>query len=107
MEDDVLSNMFETVDALFRIIAEETAARESISLEDAQEGMWALFESGLIRPVSDSDGMGIEPCLSRNERRAAARKNKLLADYRRRIGEGLLDRGEKHPASDAAVWAVW
>ena len=102
MEDDVLRSMLETVDAVFSITAEETADRENISLEDAQEGMWALFEAGFIRLVSHSDSMGIELCLSRNERRAAAKKNKLLANYRRRIGEGALDRGGTHPAR---VWA--
>jgi hypothetical protein len=102
MKDDVLRNMLEIVDVVFGITAEETADRENISLEDAQEGMWALFEAGFIRLVSHSDSMSIELCLSRNERRAAAKKNKLLANYRRCIGEGALDRGEKHPTW---VWA--
>jgi hypothetical protein len=90
MKADVLSNMVEIVDAVFSITAEETAVRENISLKDAREGMWALFEAGFIRLVNHSDGTGVEPCLSRNERRAAAKKNKLLANYRRRIGEGTL-----------------
>ena len=74
MKDDVLRNMFETVDAVFSITAEETADRENISLEDAREGMWALFEAEFIRLVSHSDSMDIEPCLSRNERRAPRRR---------------------------------
>ena len=45
MKDDVLRSMLETVDAVFSITAEETADRENISLEDAQEGI-ALFEAG-------------------------------------------------------------
>ena len=47
--------------------------------------MWALFEAGYIRLVDHSDGMGIEPCLTRNERRTAMKKNKVMANYRRRI----------------------
>jgi hypothetical protein len=77
MKDDVLRNMLETVDAVFSITAEETADRENISLEDAREGMWALFEAGFIRLVSHSDSMGIEPCLSRNERRAGREEEQV------------------------------
>ena len=83
MKDDDWDIMLEAVDAVFRFPAEETVVRENIPLEDAQEGMWALFEAGFIRLVGHGDGMGIEPCLGRTERRTAAKQNRPLANYRR------------------------
>jgi hypothetical protein len=87
MKDDVFRNTLDIVDAVLGIEAKETADRENIPLEEATEGMWALFEAGYIRLVSHSDGMGVEPCLTRNERRTAAKKNKVMVNYRRRSVE--------------------
>ncbi len=99
MNDDDLSTMFEIVDALFLILAEEAVLRENTSFEEAHEGTWTLFEHGFVRLVGDRDNLGIEPCISRNERRAVAKQNRLLASYRRRIAEGALPgRETEHPA---------
>ena len=86
MKDDELSNMFKIVDALFRIVAEQTAASERIPLEEAYEQAWSLYERGFVRLAggSDHDSLGVEPCIGRGERRAAAAQNRWLASYRRR-----------------------
>ena len=82
MNDDDLSSMFEIVDALFLILAEEAVLRENTSFEEAHEGTWTLFEHGFVRLVGDRDNLGIEPCINR-----------------RRIAEGALPgRETEHPA---------
>jgi hypothetical protein len=88
-DDDDLSIMLKIVDALFSSIAERAVAREGVPFEEALEGAWSVYERGLVRLVDypDRDSLGVEPCESRNERRTAARQNKLLASYRRRLVE--------------------
>ena len=98
MNDDDLSSMVEIVDALFRILAEEAAGREGVTFEEAHEGTWALFEHGFVRLVGDRDNLGIEPCISRNERRAAAKPNRVLASYRRRRAGDAPDEPGEPPA---------
>ena len=98
MNDDDLSSMVEIVDALFRILAEEAAGREGVTFEEAHEGTWALFEHGFVRLVGDRDNLGIGPCISRNERRAAAKPNRVLASYRRRRAGDAPDEPGEPPA---------
>jgi hypothetical protein len=78
--DDVL-----IVDALLHRVAEQTAAIKNISIEDALEETWELFERGFLRLVG-GDGdcpLGFEPT-SRTERRDAAKRNKQSIQARRR-----------------------
>jgi hypothetical protein len=98
MQPDVLGNFYVITDALFRVLAEETAARETSTVEEAYQGWWSLYERGLIQLVSDADGPRTLPCVSRNERRAAAKQNGPLSLYRRRLlGEGAAP-ATKHDA---------
>jgi hypothetical protein len=83
--DEAATITVKTVDALFRLIAEKTVASENVSLEEAQEGMWALLERGFLKLVDSDDSLGVEPCTSRNERRLAAKGNRALVSYRRRL----------------------
>ena len=57
--------------------------------EAAHEEAWVLFEQGYFRLVNEGDdaSLGVEPCYSRNERNAAMKQNRRLADYRRRVIE--------------------
>jgi hypothetical protein len=74
------------VDALFRPVAERAAARDNISIEDAVDASWTLFEAGFLRLVTDDDEhIGVEPCDNRAEQRAQARKNKPLVELRRQL----------------------
>jgi hypothetical protein len=78
--------MIKILDVLFRDLAEKAAARDNISIEDALDGSWTLFEAGFLRLVTDDDEhVGIEPCDNRAEQRAQARRNKPLVELRRRL----------------------
>jgi hypothetical protein len=85
--DDNLDTMVKTVDALFGSLAEKAVIREKVSFEEALEEAWALYERGHIKLVSEPgrDTLGIEFCMGRSERRAAAVQNRRLASYRRRM----------------------
>jgi hypothetical protein len=81
--DEALVKM---VDTLFRPVAERAAARDNISIEDAVDASWTLFEAGFLRLVTDDDEhIGVEPCDNRAEQRAQARRNKPLVELRRRL----------------------
>jgi hypothetical protein len=81
--DEALVKM---VDALFRPVAERAAARDNISIEDAVDASWTLFEAGFLRLVTDDDEhIGVEPCDNRAEQRAQARKNRSLVELRRQL----------------------
>ena len=74
------------VDALFRVYAEQAFAQEGISIEDALEVAWSLFERGCMRVVSrDAEHVGVEMCESRAEQRAQAAENRRLVEFRRRM----------------------
>jgi hypothetical protein len=79
--------MVKIVDVLFRGMAEKAAAENDISIEDAIEGSWTLFEAGFLRLVAgDDDRVGIKPCReARAEQRAQARRNSPLVELRRRL----------------------
>jgi hypothetical protein len=63
----------------------EQAAAESDAIEDAIDGTWALFEAGFMRLVAhDDDRVDVEPC-GRAEQHAQARRNRPLAELRRRL----------------------
>ena len=72
-----------TVDALFYRLS-NGACRADMILVDCHEELWTSFEQGHVKlKPGDDDSVGIEPCHSDDERRAAMEQNKLLADYRR------------------------
>jgi hypothetical protein len=74
------------VDALFRPVAERAAARDNISIEDAVDASWTLFEAGFLRLITnDDEHIGIEPCDNRAEQRAQSRRNKPLVELRRQL----------------------
>jgi hypothetical protein len=79
--------MVKIVDVVFRGMAEKAAAENDISIEDAIEGSWTLFEAGFLRLVAgDDDRVGVEPCRkTRAEQRAQATRNKPLVELRRRL----------------------
>ena len=81
--------ILETVDALFCSLADGIARRAHMTEEAAHEEAWVLFEQGYFRLVNEGDdaSLGVEPCYSRNERDAAMKQNRRLADYRRRVIE--------------------
>jgi hypothetical protein len=86
-EQETDEAMVKIVDVVFRRMAEKAAAENNISIEDAIEGSWALFEAGILRLVArDDDRVGIEPCReNRVEQRAQAKKNRPLVELRRRV----------------------
>ena len=80
--------VLDTVEALFYRLAVGIGVRADMSLADAHEEMWALFERGGFRlRDDDDDSVGVVPCHSDDDRRAAIEQNKRLAGYRRRIIE--------------------
>jgi hypothetical protein len=75
-----------TVDALFYRLSKGIVTRTGLSLVDAHEEAWELFEQGHFRMVGTDDGRAsVVPCHNDNERRTAVEQNKPLADYRRRV----------------------
>jgi hypothetical protein len=79
--------LVKNVDTLFHTLAEKAAAENDISIEDAVEGSWSLFEAGFLRIVArDDERVGIEPCReNRAEQRMQATKNKPVVELRRRL----------------------
>jgi hypothetical protein len=79
--------MIKILEVLLRDFAEKAAAQDNnISVEDALDGSWTLFEAGFLRLVTDDDEhVGVEPCDNRAEQRAQARRNKPLVEFRRRL----------------------
>lgn len=88
MQDDVLDNFYKIADATFRMFAEQ-AATENVTIEEALEESWSLYERGFLRLVSYDEGLRLVPCVGQSERRAAAKQNATLSGYRRRLlGDG-------------------
>jgi hypothetical protein len=78
--------MLKMADALFRPLAEQATADSDVSIEDALDGTWTLFEAGFLRLVTDDgEHVGVEPCDNRAEQRAQARRNRPLVELRRRL----------------------
>jgi hypothetical protein len=86
-EQETDEAMVKIIDVVFRGMAEKAAGENNISIEDAIEGSWALFEAGFLRLVArDDDRVRIEPCReNRIEQRAQAKKNRPLVELRRRV----------------------
>jgi hypothetical protein len=78
------------VDALFRHFAKQVSPKNGISIEDAIDASWLLLERGSLRLVNGDDGhLAVEPCgENRTERRAQARKNRPLIEFRHRMARG-------------------
>jgi hypothetical protein len=74
-------------DALFYRLADGISSRAN-----AHEEVWALFEQGCfrLRCGDDDDSVGVLPCESEHDRRAAMEQNKPLACYRQRIIEDAV-----------------
>ena len=86
-DDDDWNIILETVDALFCSLADGIARRAGMTEEAAHQEAWTLFEQGYFKLVNEGedDSVGVEPCYSCNERHAAMKQNRRLADYRRRV----------------------
>ena len=80
-------------DELFYRLALSVACRSNISLADAHEESWVLFEQGAFRLQcgDDESEFAIVPSHSEEDRRAAMKQNKPLADYRRRVIEAAVE----------------
>ena len=84
-EDEALSEPFRLADAAFREFAEMTAANEGGTFEQAHKATWRLFECGSLKLVDEGDRLRVRACITQAERRAAAKQNRPLAAYWRRI----------------------
>jgi hypothetical protein len=102
------------VDGLFLALAKKAAAEISISIEDAIEGSWSLFEAGFLRLVAgDDDRVGIEPCRENRAEQYAPQRlrpgdreaRRVLAADRcdRGHGWGVRDDGQEHPAAGSVA----
>ena len=99
MDADDLGVALEIVDALFCSVADGIVSSTGMSLETTHDEIWMLFEGGYFKLVSTDDNLGIVPCHSHDERRAAAEQNKPLSDYRRRVIEGAVASAVCSPTS--------
>ena len=81
--------IFNYTDALFYRLAVGITSRADMSLADCHEELWTAFENSCFRlRDGDDDGVGevgVEPCESDNDRRAAMQQNQPLTDYRRYV----------------------
>ena len=75
---DDLATTLETVDALFCRVADDIARSTGTSMGDEHEEIWTLFEGGYFKVVGTDDNVGIVPCHSDDDRRAAREQNKPL-----------------------------
>ena len=88
---DAWEFILDTVEALFYRLAVGIAGRADMSLADAHEETWELFEQGAFRlRCGDDDSVGVVPCHSDEDRSAAIEQNKPLADYRRHVIEAAV-----------------
>ena len=80
-------------DELFYRLALSVAYRSNISLADAHEESWVLFEQGCfrLRCGDDDSEVSVVPSHSDEDRRAAMKQNKPLADYRQRVIEAAVE----------------
>ena len=83
-------NEVRIVDALFHEMAERNNGGRGLSAENVIDGSWLLFERGYLRLVDDGEHMGIEPCDgNRAERRAQAKQNRPLVEFKRQMDRAL------------------
>jgi hypothetical protein len=94
--------MIQVVDALFRHFAQQVGPQTGFSIEKATAGLWGLFERGDLRLVaSDKGGLAVETCgENRAERRAQARKNRRLVEFKRQMTRELQ---AKHEGAEVAA----
>ena len=80
-------------DELFYRLALSVACRSNISLADAHEEAWVLFEQGVFRLQCGDDDSEVGIVLSHSDEdcRAAMKQNKPLADYRQRVIEAAVE----------------
>jgi hypothetical protein len=79
------------VDALFYRLSNGIASPTGLSLVDSHEGLWASFAQGCFKlRGGDDESIGVVPCHSDEDRRAAAAQNKRLVDYRRHVIEQAI-----------------
>jgi hypothetical protein len=85
-EESPGETMIRIVDVLFHHFAQQMGPQTGFSIEKATAGLWILFEQGDLRLVaSDNGGLAVETCgENRAERRAQARKNRRLVEFKRR-----------------------
>ena len=83
-EDEALSEPFRLADAAFREFAEMTAANDGETFEEAHTVTWRLYEVGDLKLVGEGGRLRVRACITRAERRAAAKQNRPLAAYWRR-----------------------
>ena len=98
-EDEALSEPFRLADAAFREFAKMTAANEGATLEQAHKATWRLFECGSLKLVDEGDRFRVRACITRAERRAAAKQNRPLAAYWRRTVFAVPGRTEREQGS--------
>jgi hypothetical protein len=75
--------MVRIIDALFRELAEKMAL-QNVSIEEAVEASWRLFEHGLLRLVSEGESWGVGACGDICPR-AQAKKNRPVVEWRRAL----------------------
>ena len=83
-EDEALSEPLRLADAAFREFTKRTAA-SGATFEEAHQATWKLYELGDLKLVGEGNRLSVRACITRAERRAAAKQNRPLAIYRRRI----------------------
>ena len=101
-EDEALSEPFRLADAAFREFAEMTAANNGKTFEEAHQATWRLYELGDLKLVGEGDRLGVRACITRAERRAAAKQNRPLATYWRRTARWERERGSQLERSGPA-----
>jgi hypothetical protein len=83
--------MVRIVDVLFRHFAEQVSPQTGFSIEKATAGLWILFERGDL-VTGAKGGLAVETGgENRAERRAQAKKNRPLIEFRHRMARGLGD----------------
>ena len=98
-EDEALSEPFRLADAAFREFAERTAASDGVTFEEAHKATWQLYELGYLKLVGEGDRLSVRACITRAERRAAAKQNRPLAAYWRRTYSQRASRTEREQGS--------
>jgi hypothetical protein len=94
-EDKTLSEAFRLADAAFREFAEMTAANDGETFEEAHKTTWQLYEFGHLKLVSEGGRLGVRACITGVARRAAAKQNRPLAAYWRRMRAGAERNGSE------------
>ena len=99
-EDEALSEPLDWPMPRFVEFAERTAASDGVTFEEAHKATWQLYELGDLKLVGEGDRLSVRACITRAERRAAAKQNRPLAVYRRRMQRAGAERNESREASE-------